>query len=84
MEIKEEAKNVMFLIKKRHMKGEKHLAPMDFAEYLSKWDILENSKSVMDDFYKIDFMKVIAKNWMRCTIFWKICYSHGQNIWDKP
>ena len=36
MEIKEEAKNVMFLIKKRRMKGEKHLAPMDFAEYLSK------------------------------------------------
>ena len=35
MEIKEEAKNVV-LIKKRHMKGEKHLALMDFAEYLRK------------------------------------------------
>ena len=81
---KRRSKKCYVLIKKRHMKGEKHLALMDFAEYLRKWDILGNSKSVMEDFYKIDFMKIIAKNWMRCTIFWKICYNHGENIWDKP
>ena len=32
------------LIKKRHIKGEKHIAPMDFAEYLRKSDISENRK----------------------------------------
>ena len=44
MEIKEEAKNVMILVKKRHIKGEKHIAPMDFGEYLRKSDVSENSK----------------------------------------
>ena len=44
MEIKEEAKNVMILVKKRHIKGEKHIAPMDFGEYPRKSDVSENSK----------------------------------------
>ena len=32
------------LIRKRHIKGGEHIAPMDFAEYLRKSDVSENSK----------------------------------------
>ena len=31
-------------IKKKNIKGEKHIAQMDVAEYLRKWDVPENSK----------------------------------------
>ena len=34
----------MFDKKKRHIKGEKHINPMDFAEHLSKADVSDNSK----------------------------------------
>ena len=34
----------MFWFKKRRITGEKHIAPMDFAEYPRKSDFLENSK----------------------------------------
>ena len=30
IEIKEEATNVMFLLKKKHINGEKHIAPVNF------------------------------------------------------
>ena len=30
--------------KKRHIKGEKHITLMDFAEHLRKSDVSENSK----------------------------------------
>ena len=43
MEIKEEPKNVV-LIRKRHIRVGKHIAPMDFADYLRKSDVSENSK----------------------------------------
>ena len=36
----------MFWSKQRHVKGEKHIAPMDFAEYLRKSDVSENSEKV--------------------------------------
>ena len=35
---------MLLLIRKRHIKGGKHIAPMDFAEYLRKSDVSENSK----------------------------------------
>ena len=38
-----ESKNVV-LIKKRHVEGEKHITPIDFAEYLRKSNVSENSK----------------------------------------
>ena len=38
-----EAKNVV-LIKKRHVEGEKHITPIDFAEYLRKSNVSENGK----------------------------------------
>ena len=41
---KRKGKKCYVLIKKRHMKGEKQIAPMDFAEYLRKSDFSENSK----------------------------------------
>ena len=42
---KKQAKNVMIrFFKKRHIKGEKHIAQMDFAKYLRKSDVSENSK----------------------------------------
>ena len=41
------------LIKKIHIKGEKHITPMDFAEDLRKSDVSENSKvCYMVDFYE--------------------------------
>ena len=42
----------MFLLKKRHIKGEKHNAPMDFAEYLRRSDVSENSKVYDDRFLR--------------------------------
>ena len=41
--IKEEAKNVA-LIKKRRIKGEIYITVMNFADYLRKLDVSENSK----------------------------------------
>ena len=38
------SKKCYVLIRKRHIKGGKHIAPMDFAEYLRKSDVSENSK----------------------------------------
>ena len=35
---------MLLLIRKRHIKGGKHIAPMDFAEYLRKSDVSENGK----------------------------------------
>ena len=32
------------LIKRRHIKSEKHITPMDFVEHLRKPDVSENSK----------------------------------------
>ena len=43
IEIKEEAKKVV-LIRKRHIKVGKHIALMDFTEYLRESDVSENSK----------------------------------------
>ena len=45
---------------KRHIKGEKHIAPMDFAEHLRKSDVSENSTVYMVDIYGMDFMKGIV------------------------
>ena len=42
---KEKEKNVV-LIRKRQIKGRKHIAPMDFAEYLRKSDVSENSREM--------------------------------------
>ena len=43
-------KNVTFWLKKRHIKDEKHITQMDFAEYLRKSDVPENSKVYYDWF----------------------------------
>ena len=49
------------MIKKRHIKGEKHITPMDFAEHLRKPGASENSKvCYMVDFYEMNFMKGIG------------------------
>ena len=32
------------LIQKKHIKGEKHIAPMNFPEHIRKSDVSENSK----------------------------------------
>ena len=48
------------MIKKRHIKGEKHITPMDFAKHLRKSDAPENSKVYMVDFCEMDFMKGIG------------------------
>ena len=41
------------------MKGEKHVAQMDFAEYLGKSDVTQN-KFIIVDFYEMDFMKSVV------------------------
>ena len=33
---------MLCLTRKRHIKGAKHIVPMDFAEYLRKSDVSEN------------------------------------------
>ena len=43
MTIKEEAENVV-LIRKRHIKGEKYIISMYFAEHLRKSDVSEDGK----------------------------------------
>ena len=35
---------MLLLIRKRHIKGGKHIAQIDFAEYLRKLVVSENSK----------------------------------------
>ena len=37
-------KSIIFWFKRRHIKGEKHIASMDCAESLRKLDFLENNK----------------------------------------
>ena len=49
---KEEAKNVMFWLEKKHIKGGKHIAPMDFAEYLRKSDVSDNNKIYYGQFLR--------------------------------
>ena len=34
----------MLCFRKRHMKGEKHIRPMDFPEYIRKSNVSENRK----------------------------------------
>ena len=51
---------MLCLIKKRHIKSEKYVTPMEFAEHLRKSDLLENSKFITIDSYEMDFMKVIV------------------------
>ena len=48
------------MIRKRHIKGGKHTAPMNFAEYLRKSDVSENSKVYFGRFYEMDFMKDVV------------------------
>ena len=48
------------MIRKRHIKGGKHIALMNFAEYLKKSNVSENRKVIMANFYKMDLMKGIA------------------------
>ena len=45
---------------KRYIKGEKHIVPMDFAEYLRILDVQRIAKFIMADFYEMDFMKAIV------------------------
>ena len=40
------------MIRKRHIKGEKHIALKDFAEYLRKSDVSENSKGYYGRFLR--------------------------------
>ena len=57
---KRKSKKCYVLIKKRHIKSEKYVTPVDFAEHLRKSDLSENSKFITIDSYEIDSMKVIV------------------------
>ena len=63
---KRRRKKCYVLVKKRHVKGEKNDAPVDFE------NILENQtvqgvvgKLIMSDFYEMDFMKCIQSNLLK-------------------
>ena len=43
----------MFWFWKRHIKGKKHIAELDFAEYLG---VSEKGKLIIPDLYEMDFM----------------------------
>ena len=45
---------------KRHIKGEKQIAPVDFLEHLGKSDVSENSKVYVVDIFEMNFMKGTA------------------------
>ena len=47
---KRRSKKCQALIKKRHIKGRKYVAPINFAEYLNKLEISENSKVYYEQF----------------------------------
>ena len=48
------------MIRIRHIKGGKHIALMDFAEYLENQISQRIKKFIMTDFYGRDFMEGIA------------------------
>ena len=48
------------MIKIKHIKGEKHIALIDFAEHLRNPDVSENSKVFMVDIDEMDFMKGVV------------------------
>ena len=50
---------MLFRSKKRHIKDEKHIAPMDFSECLENQTFERIIKFIMADFYEMDFMKGI-------------------------
>ena len=50
--MKEKQKILCFNWKKRHIKGRKHIATMDFTEYLRKLDVSENIKVYYDRFLR--------------------------------
>ena len=52
---KKEAKNVMIRFAKKNIKGEKHIAQMDFAEYLRKSDVSGNRKAYYSRFLRYGF-----------------------------
>ena len=49
-----------FDFKKRHIKGEKHIAAMDFAEFLRKSNVPQKSNFIMADYYAVDFTEFIV------------------------
>ena len=81
------------MIKKRHIKSENYVTPMDFAEHLRKSDLSENSKFITIDSYEMDFMKVIVilvkvdkiYNILRSAGMLLVCYwSRDEEIgWSK-
>ena len=48
------------MIRIRHIKGVKHIASMDFAEYLEYQTFQRIKKFIMTNFYGRDFMEGIA------------------------
>ena len=65
------------MIKKRHIKGEKRINPMDFVEYLKKSDVSENSKVYYNSMkwtswkvlvVKVDGMHNILKSASHCLL----------------
>ena len=54
-QIKRESKSVMIIFLKKHIKGEKHISQMNFAEYLRKSNVSGNNKVYYDRFLRNGF-----------------------------
>lgn len=76
---KEEAKNVVFWLKQRHMKGEKHIVQINFAEYLRKWDVFREHQSFYGRFLKngLHEMYYISKS------RWEVQYLEKSGYWSR-
>ena len=51
---------MLFLIKRRHIKGEKYITPMNFAEHFRKADVSKNSKVCYGRFLRNELHEGIA------------------------
>ena len=76
---KEEAKNVVVWLKQRHMKGEKHIVQINFAEYLRKWDVFRERQSFYGRFLKngLHEMYYISKS------RWEVQYLEKSGYWSR-
>ena len=62
---KRRRKKCYVLVKKRHVKGEKNDAPVDFENILENQTVQRVGKFIMSDFYEMDFMKCIQSNLLK-------------------
>ena len=61
---------MLCLNKKRHIKGEKHITPMDFN---FQWTFKRIAKFIMVNLYEMDFMKGVGSKGRSDVQYLKVC-----------